>query len=85
MGLLFVTSSILHVHVIWNQRERFTICCGAINSNKNGEHKEIDEHIIACRKNDLYQIFLRGNERYRHDTNNYGVLSFVEVVKGLIS
>ena len=64
------------MHVVWNQTERFTICYGATNSNKNGELKEIDEQIITGHKNDLDQILLYGNWRYRYDTNNDFIIEY---------
>ena len=41
--------------------------------------KEIDEHIITDQKNDLDQILLYENERYRYDTNRMVLLSTIKV------
>ena len=40
--------------------------------------KEIDENIVTDHKNDLDQILLYGNERYRYDTNRMILLSTIK-------
>ena len=40
--------------------------------------KEIDEHIKTDHKNDLDQLLLYGNERYRYDTNKMILLSTIK-------
>ena len=41
--------------------------------------KEIDENIVTDHKNDLDQILLYGNERYRYDTNRMILLSTIKL------
>ena len=40
--------------------------------------KEIDENIVTDHENDLDQILLYGNERYRYDTNRMILLSTIK-------
>ena len=40
--------------------------------------KEIDKNIITDHKNDLDQILLYGNGRYRYDTNRMILLSTIK-------
>ena len=51
------------------QRERRTLL---------NDIKEIDENIITDHKNDLDQILLYGNGRYRYDTNRIILLSTIK-------
>ena len=73
-----MASSILYVHVIWNQRQRSTIMwCHLFQKERRtllNDIKKIDENIKTDDKNDLDQ----GNGSYRYEASKIILLSTIK-------